>query len=204
MAFTFFFRDLHTLEHVVNQVVPLVAGRSNVRVWNAGCAMGMETYTLAILFAEKMGYFAFKNLKIDATDIDGSDLFAEIINSGTYPNEDLQRIPQGYFEKYFKPAEKPGHSRISELIRSRVTFRKHDLLTMTAVGDGYSLIVCKNVLLHFTPAERVQVMRVFYRSLAPQGLFAVEQTQVMPDEMAQFFERVVPDAQLFRKIEVAS
>lgn len=202
MAFTFFFRDIHTLEHVVNQVAPAMAGRSALRVWNAGCAMGMETYTLAMLFSEKLGYFGFKNLTIDATDIDGSNLFGEIVNTGVYADEDLQRIPDLYRQKYFQPADKPGNSQIIELVRSRVKFQRHDLLSLKPVGGSYSLILCKNVLLHFTPAERIEVMRMFYNSLAPGGFFAVEQTQVLPDELQPLYDRVVADAQLYKKKDV--
>ncbi|HPB55993.1 MAG TPA: CheR family methyltransferase, partial [Candidatus Aminicenantes bacterium] len=68
MAFTFFFRDNHTLEQLVKHLLPTVQGRSNIKIWDAGCAMGPEPYTLAILFAEKMGKFAFKNVRIDASD----------------------------------------------------------------------------------------------------------------------------------------
>jgi chemotaxis protein methyltransferase CheR len=70
MAFTYFFRDLQVLELRIDHLLPLIAGRSKVKVWNAGCETGMKTYSLAILFAEKMGNFAFKNLFIDAPDID--------------------------------------------------------------------------------------------------------------------------------------
>ena len=60
MAFTFFFRDNHTLEQLVKHLLPIVQGRSNIKIWDAGCAMGPEPYTLAILLAEKMGKFALR------------------------------------------------------------------------------------------------------------------------------------------------
>jgi chemotaxis protein methyltransferase CheR len=201
MAFTFFFRDLHTLDHMVNQVVPAVAGRSAIRIWNAGCAMGMETYTMAILFAEKMGYFSFKNLRIDATDIDEQDQFGPIVTSGLYPKSDLERIPEKLFEKYFRSADKPDYFEISELLRSRIQFTKHNLLSLQPIGKDFSLVVCKNVLLHFTAAERGQVQRMYYNSLAPGGFLAMEQTQGLSDDLLPLFTRVVPDAQLYRKNE---
>ena len=60
MAFTYFLRDLHTLERVVEHVVPYTSGRSRVQVWDAGCAMGQEPYSLAMLFAENMGSLRFQ------------------------------------------------------------------------------------------------------------------------------------------------
>ena len=79
MAFTYFFRYLLILELITKHVVPYVSGRSRIKVWDAGCAMGPEPYSLAIMFAESMGKFAFKNLKIFATDIDTCDTFGGII-----------------------------------------------------------------------------------------------------------------------------
>jgi len=202
MAFTYFFRDMHTLELIVKHVLPSVAGYSRVRVWDAGCAMGPEPYSLAILFAENMGYFAFRNLRIDATDLDGSNLFGKIISEGIYPESNLRRIPHPLFEKYFQPDGKAGYFRVVDSIRSKVFFQKHDLLSFQPVGNYYNLVLCKNVLLHLHPAERVEVIKMFHRVIAPGGYFAIEQTQKLPLEIAHLFEQVAADGQLFRKIEV--
>ncbi len=201
MAFTYFLRDLHTLERVVEHVVPYTSGRSRVQVWDAGCAMGQEPYSLAMLFAENMGNFGFKNLRIHATDLDDCSLFGDIIRTGLYQQEEVKRMPRKLLDKYFQPDDKAGCFRISELLRSRIQFQKHDLPSLRFIGEGFSLIVCKNVLLHFLHAERVEVIWMFHSSLAPGGFFAAEQTQKMPGETAQLFERASGDAQLFRKIE---
>ncbi len=74
MAFTFFFRDEQILELAVQKLVTLTMGRCNVHILNAGCAMGMETYTFGILLAEKMGRFALRNVKIHAIDIDNENV----------------------------------------------------------------------------------------------------------------------------------
>lgn len=200
MAFTYFFRDSHTLNLTVKHMAPEVLGRSKIRIWDAGCAMGPEPYTLAILCAETLGKFAFKNLCIQATDIDESSNFGEIINQGDYPAEDVERMPQELFQKYFRPAGRPGYFKVIEEIKKSVVFQRHNLLSLQPVGNNFSLILCKNVLLHFQPQERVEVIRMFHQALAPGGFFATEQTQKLPPEMARHFEQVVSDAQLFRKV----
>lgn len=202
MAFTYFFRDVHTINLTVKHVINYASGSSQIKVWDAGCAMGPEPYTLAIVFAENMGRFAFRNLKIDATDIDESNLFEKVIVDGEYPDEVLKRIPEDIFKKYFSPSGKNEHYRIDENIRKRISFRKHDLLTLQSVGQNYSLIICKNVLLHFQYAQRIEVIKMFHKSLAPGGYFATEQTQKMPEEISHYFQQVVSDAQLFKKLEV--
>jgi chemotaxis protein methyltransferase CheR len=201
VAFTFFFRDLHVLELAVRHALPLLSGRNRPRIWDAGCAMGQEPYTLAILLAEHMGYFAFNNLSIHATDLDNCDTFGGTIETGVYPAGELERIPPQFLEKYFEPASKPGHLKVVDSIRSRLVYQKHDLLSCAEIGEGFSLILCKNVLLHFQPSERVEVIKMFHRALAPGGFFATEQTQKMPPEAAGLFEQVVADGQLFRKVD---
>jgi len=203
LAFTFFFRDQQVLERVVDHLVPILVGRSHPRIWDAGVAMGQEPYTLAIMLAERMGRFAFNNLRIDATDVESTGQFAQIIEAGVYPKEELTRLPESILEKYFEANGSPGRFRVIDTIRCRVAFQRHDLLSFREVGQGYSLVLCKNVLLHFQPEERVEVLRMFHRALAPGGFFATEQTQEMPQELSSLFARVIPDAQLFRTREAA-
>jgi chemotaxis protein methyltransferase CheR len=200
MAFTFFFRDSHVLDLVVKYLIPYVTGFSKIKVWDAGCAMGPEPYTLAIYLAENMGKFSFRNVRIDATDVDESSHFGEIINAGVYPEEELRRIPEEIFGKYFVKTEKEGYYKLIDDIMAGVKYQQHDLLSLKPVGAGYHLILCKNVLLHFQQSERIEVIRMFHKSLAPGGFFATEQTQKMPPELAHLFKQVVSDGQLFQKI----
>jgi len=200
MAFTYFFRDMQTLEMIRDHALPMLRSRMYINIWDAGCAMGPEPYSLAMIIRENMGKMLFRNVKIHATDIDGSNLFEKIIADGIYPREQVARIPAHIFDKYFSPAEEPDHFRISEEIRGCVNYKKHDLLGLCPVRKDFSLIMCKNVLLHFQSEDRTSVIRMFYDALADDGYFVTEQTQKMPPGFEGMFEQVVPNAQLFRKI----
>jgi chemotaxis protein methyltransferase CheR len=199
MAFTFFFRDTQTLEQVRDYVVPIIRTRRFFRIWDAGCAMGPEPYTLAIILRENMGAMIFRNVQIDATDIDGSNQFAKIIEDGIYPWEQLGRIPTDIFERYFEKTDNPDQFRIIEEMRKRITFTRHDLTQLQPLRRDYGLIICKNVLLHFTEEMRIKVMEMYHDSLEPGGYFLTEQTQKLPACLEDRFERVVPNAQIFRK-----
>jgi len=198
MAFTFFFRDLPVLEYAVDQAIRLAMGRMRIKVWDAGCALGQEPYTLAILFAERLGA-TFNNLYLDATDYDSENNFGDIVKQATYKYEELQRIPVDIFKKYF---DSQGNDlyRVCDKVRSRVFFQYHDLLSLKAPGSDYALVVCKNVLLHFQYNERIEVIKMYHQSLSPGGFLAMENTQKMPEEISHLFEQVVPDAQLYRKL----
>ena len=199
MAFTFFFRDEQILELSIKHLLPYISGRSKVRIWNAGCAMGMETYSLVILLSEAMGKFAFKSLHISATDIDESNQFEQIIKTGTYKYTDLKRIPKELFNKYFTTTDKDDYFKLDYNIINRVEYKKHDLLTLNSIGNEFSLILCKNVLLHFSQAQRIDVLKIFHQSLAVGGYIAMEQTQKMPDELSHLFTRVANNGQLYKK-----
>lgn len=201
MAFTFFFRDLPVLEHAVDATLRLALGRLRIKVWDAGCALGQEPYTLAILFAERLSPPGLNTLYLDATDYDSANNFGAIVTAAEYKSEELQRIPQEIFAKYFEPAPgRPDCHKVIDRVRSRVAFRYHDLLTLQPIGTDYSLIVCKNVLLHFSPEQRIEVLRMYHRALCPGGYFATENTQKIPHEISHLFEQVTPDAQLFKKV----
>ena len=198
MAFTFFFRDLPVLEYAVDRAITLAMGRMRMKVWDAGSALGQEPYTVAILFAERLGAM-FNNLYIDATDYDSENNFGDIITQATYKYDELQRIPVEIFNKYFVSQGNDLY-RICDKVRTRIFFQYHDLLSLRPIGTDYALVVCKNVLLHFQYQERIEVIKMYHQALSAGGYLAMENTQKMPVEIAHLFEQVVPDAQLYRKL----
>ena len=202
MAFTYFFRDLQTLDMILRHVLPSLRTRRYIHVWDAGCAMGPEPYSLAIILRENMGPMIFRNVKIQATDIDESGQFGDIISKGIYPEEQVKRIPREILSKYFGKDGKPGFFKISREIRSCVSYQRHDLLTLEPVRKDFGLIVCKNVLLHFKETERIKVIGMFHDALENGGFFVTEQTQKMPRKVAGLWQQVVSNAQVFRKVSM--
>lgn len=199
MAFTFFFRDSQTLELAIEDALPGLRGRAFIHVWDAGCAHGPETYTLAILLRERMSDYIFRNVHIHATDIESD--FGRQVSCGVFADHEVKRVPPGVLEKYFRPAAAPGFVEVTPELRSKVTFSHHDMLSLRPVREGLSLIVCKNVLLHFEEAQRVEVLQMFHQALQPGGTLVMEHTQKLPQSLAPFFSQVAPYAQIYRKVE---
>ncbi len=202
MAFTFFFRDNQTLDLVAQHALPELKRRNYINVWDAGCANGPEPYSLAIIFRENMGHFLFRNVRIYATDVDEGN-FGPIIERGAYRETDLKRLPPDILAKYFVSDAEPGYLRVSDEIRQAVRFERHDLLSLKPIREGFGLVVCKNVLLHFSPDARAQVVKMFHQALADGGYFVTEQTQKLPAGTEPLFRQVTAAAQLFVKIEPA-
>jgi len=199
MAFTYFFRDGESLELLGRHVIPALSGRRYMDVWDAGCAMGPEPYSVAITFREHMGRFLFRNVRIWATDIDDTNTFGRIIANGVYSEQETKRIPANLRAKYFVHNGSNGNVQVHHEIRNAVRFQRHDLLSLEPVREQLGLIVCKNVLLHFSPEQRVEVMKMFHRALSSGGYLLTERTQELPPQLSSRFRRVTTQGQLFQK-----
>ena len=199
MAFTYFFRDGQALDLLVKHVIPDLSTRRYMDVWDAGCATGPEPYSVAMTFREHMGPFLFRNLRIWATDIDETNTFARIIERGVYSEQETKRIASELRARYFEPCGTNGEFQLIEEIRKAVRFQRHDLLSLQPIREQVGLVVCKNVLLHFSPPQRIDVMKMFHRALSENGYLLTETTQEMPVELAPLFSRVSGTGQLFKK-----
>lgn len=199
MAFTFFFRDMNTFQLIERHVLPEIAHRRYIDIWDAGCATGEEPYTLAMILRESMGEFIYRNVRIYASDQNKE--FDEIVCNATYPEGLVKRIPEEYRRRYFEQYPNPSFYRLKDVIRNAVRFQTHNLTSLAPIRGDFVLIVCKNVLLHLSPEERVRVIKMFHSCLVPGGYMAFENTQKLPAELGGWFEPVEADGPLFRRTD---
>lgn len=200
MAFTFFFRDKYTLELLSKLLKEYTYGFSRIKIWDAGSAMGPEPYTFAIILREELGEKEFKKVQMFSSDLDEYNKYGKIINEAVYPLNELERMPEDLFFKYFSQTVDPNLFKVNQEIRNSMRFTKHDLLTLKPFESNFHAVICKNVLLHFQPHERLEVIKMFHNSLEENGLFITEQTQIMPSECSNLFKKAVSDASIYRKI----
>jgi chemotaxis protein methyltransferase CheR len=200
VAFTFFFRDQRVLDSIVQHLVPTDLESSTIRIWDAGCASGEEAYSLAMLLFENLRPSACDKLRIDASDIEENTQFANTIATGTYASGLLKGSPhQELLAKYSFPAARAGYVEFDVELRQCIFYQRHDLLSFRPIGNNFSLVVCKNVLLHLTYEQRVKVIEMFYAALSPGGYLALDEFQELPFEVSPLFERVSSDGKLCRK-----
>jgi len=189
------------LELVGANLIPALRGNRYINIWDAGCAHGPEPYSIAIVLRENMSHMLYRNVRIFATDIDKSDAFGKAIVEGVYPESEIARVPAWIKGKYFARADRRGYYRLVSEVMSRVRFIKHDLLSLEPPRNEFSIIICKNVLLHFTEQQRACVISMFHSALRPGGFLVLEQTQKLPAKAAGLFDRVTAEMQIFRKTQ---
>lgn len=167
-----FLRNPEAFEVLRARYLPgLLDGRPLLRAWSAGCSVGYEPYSIAMLVREQS---ATVGLRILATDLD--ERILEQARASRYTDAQMLGVSIARRGRFF---QRDGDAWLvrSEL-RALVTFQRHDLLR-DAFGSGFDLIACRNVAIYFTEAAKAQLYQRFARALRPDGVLFVGATEAI-------------------------
>ena len=166
---TAFFRDAPAWAFLASDIMPqLISGKAPgapIRIWSAGCASGEETYTIAIMLAEALGWDDFRHhVKIYATDVD-EDALAQA-RQAIYDAKAVKGLSPELLDKYF---ERVGAQYVfrSDLRRTMI-FGRHDLIQDPPM-PRLDLIVCRNTLMYFNAEVQARILARFHFALNDQG-----------------------------------
>lgn len=169
-----FFRDPERWDALRKTILPeLLNHRPRLRVWSAGCSIGLEPYSLAILLDEVS---PGRRHQLLATDLDRGAL-GKAKARGPYSADDVQNVTTSQRQHYFEPGGPPWF--IQPNVASRITFREQNMLADEFEGD-FDLIVCRNVVIYFTEAAKAELYRKFNQALRPGGILFVGGTEIVP------------------------
>ena len=195
---TQFFRDAEAFTYLRKEILPILIERARerdrtLRFWTAGCATGEESYSLAMLLADMLGSdLPGWSVKIFATDLDEAAI--NFARRGLYSENLLKGVPQEYQERFLERVEQ-GY-RISKTLRQMVIFGQQDL-SHSAPFPRIDMVMCRNVLIYFTPALQDYVLSQFAFSLNADGyLFLGKAETVRP--MQQHYEVVNKHWKVYR------
>lgn len=178
---TFFFRHAEQFAALEETILPglLHANRERrrLRIWSAGCAVGAEAYSLAILLERLLG----AELRHWSVEIVGSDLSGRAIAQarlGRFTEWALRGMAPAERKRDFTALPDQRHWLIAERHRRIVRFAQHNLLSLLEPGAigawrDFDLILCRNVLIYFSPEQIVPMLSALARSLAPAGWLMV-------------------------------
>ena len=135
------------------------------RAWSAGCSVGQEPYSLAMLMAERT------KSGDSAPDIVATDVSAAAISrarAGRYSQFEIQRgLPVRRMLQWFDQDGEEWVAR-ADLVRL-VSFRRHNLVSEAPPFGLFDLILCRNVLLYFAGDVRRTVFDRLADALRPGG-----------------------------------
>lgn len=168
-----FFRDPERWQALRQTILPnLLKVNPHLRVWSAGCSIGPEPYTLAMVLDEMT---PGQRHTLLATDLDRGAL-TKAKARGPFSADDIQNVTTAQRAKHFQPGGPPHF--VSEALGKRVDFRELNLLT-DAFDANFDLIVCRNVVIYFTDAAKQELYRKFCNALRPGGVLFVGGTEVI-------------------------
>ena len=215
-----FFRNPLVFEYLARHVLPrIIQDKSrgkdrSLRVWSAGCSLGEEAYSLAILLTEHLGKEDLSESPvIFGTDIDASAL--QEAEKGIYAAESLKEVKLGLIKRYFTPVgeqrlqtvqgSEDARFRISPEIRELVFFSVYDILAPEtwappeSVFGGFDLICCRNVLIYFEAEQQQRVFDKLYQALIPGGFLVLGESEAPPREYEDRFIRHTDSCRIYRK-----
>ncbi len=168
---TYFFRNMPQLEIFKDIVLEKIFKEKklkNLKIWSAGCSIGCEPYTIAIILKEKLkSNFKDWNIIIDATDIDRTAL--KKAEEGIYNKREVQYVEDILLKKYFEI--KDNNYIIRDEIKNMVKFK---LSNLNNEKDNekmmiYDVIFCRNVLIYFDDEIQKKIVKMFYEHLNSPG-----------------------------------
>jgi chemotaxis methyl-accepting protein methylase len=202
---TEFFRDKGAFESFQVRVLrPLLdskirSGGGILRIWDAGCATGQETYTLAIGLAEEVKRIGVGDLPL--MSIVGTDISRDALakaKSALYSQQEVESVPEKHLSAYF--VRRGGYYEVIEPLRRRVRFHLENLLDKPS-SKFFDAIVCRNVLIYFSRPMHETVVQNLYDSLRVNGFLMLGRTEALMGEMRRKFEVVDQENRILLKVQ---
>lgn len=198
---TSMFRDPSFFLSFRTHVVPLLRTYPFVRIWNAGCSTGEETWSLAIILREEG---LLDRCRIYATDINEQVLARA--REGFFPLDKMQEYTEAYqaaggtraFSEYYVAAY--DGAQFDRSLSENVVFAQHNLVSDRSFNE-FHVIVCRNVMIYFDAELQNQVHELFFESLARFGILALgrkEGIAFTPHESE--YEAIDTDERIYRRV----
>ncbi|MEO8321505.1 MAG: protein-glutamate O-methyltransferase CheR [Bradyrhizobium sp.] len=171
---TFFFRDKIPFDHLKEVVLPTLvqarAARRSLRIWCAASSTGQEPYSIAMCLKEAGPLLSGWRTEIVATDLSLGVL--EKARAGIFSQFEVQRgLPIQLLMKYFTQTGELWQ--LNADIRSMVQYRQLNLLQDFSHLGTFDIIFCRNVLIYFDQATKMNIFDRVARMLEPDGVLAL-------------------------------
>ncbi len=156
---SYFFRDTALWGDLGQRILPELAaeiprGRA-IKVLMCACSHGQEIYTLAMTVQEHAAALRGLQMEITATDIDTEAL--AIAQAGVYSSIEIGRgLDQARRDRWFQPH---GESwQVKPELKRGSSFVHLNLNTAFTFAQRFDLVLCRNVLIYFSPENRRRIV----------------------------------------------
>ncbi|MCH5264987.1 MAG: protein-glutamate O-methyltransferase CheR [Lachnospiraceae bacterium] len=167
-----FYRNPAQWQILEKEILPELMQKfgKRIKIWSAACSTGDEPYSLAMVLSD---FMPLNQIQIIATDLD-NEVLAKA-KKGYYSEKSIQGLPKKYQDRFIE-RDKTGIVKVSDELRSCITFKQHDLLKDPYPQDIH-IIVCRNVTIYFTEEAKQRVYTNFASALPVGGYLFVGSTE---------------------------
>ncbi len=167
-----FFRDPEAWQRLGLRIADGSIADRGFNAWSAGCSLGFEPYSLAMLATELA---PDSPIRIVASDLDRTAL--DVGRAGRYDLTRAGGVSDARRDR-FLVADGSNWIFRPEL-KAMIRFRQHDLLDKPFAVRSFDLVVCRNVVIYFTEAAKSAVHQRLADALRPGGLLFVGATEAI-------------------------
>lgn len=184
-----FFREPHHFDLLADTVrkhlLPRLAANGRVRLWSAGCALGQEAWSMAMVLSD-LGLTPDRgDVRILATDIDPVAL--RTAAAGRYTESMLEGLPQERRTRGFVRDAVSGEWTVSEPLRRLVAFRELNLVRPFPVRGPFDVVFCRNVMIYFDDRTQTDLCRRLAAVIGEGGLLCIGHSERIAEDLAPLF-----------------
>lgn len=197
---TRFFRNRDTFETIRDEVLPLIIeeakkkGRNEIKIWSAGCAVGAEPYSIAMIASD----IAPPSMTVRVFASDVKEELLGIARFATYTDQYVAEMHPFEITKYFNINEH-GEYIVKPNIRRMVSFTKVDLMK-DPYPSGLDLILCRNVLIYIDREAQNNIISNFFKSLKESGMLILGRTETLFVDWRKHIEIISTKHRVYQKI----
>lgn len=195
-----FFRDPGYFVALRENVIPLLRTYPSLKIWVAGCSMGEEAYSLAILLHEEK--------LLDRSLIYATDINTYALHNAQRGIYSVERVA-AFTENHHRAG---GHTSLSDYytaaydqavfskhLKDHIVFSDHSLATDTVFAE-VQFISCRNVLIYFDRALQNRALGLFNDALCRKGFLGLGAKETLAfSAQADAFDAISLAHRIFQK-----
>jgi len=187
----FWFKDTSHFHYLETKLFAELSRNNNsLSVCSMGCSSGQEPYGISLSF-EKFLEASGKDIKLRVTATDPSYKMLGQAEEGVYTDTELSRgLPRDIQKAHFSGVK--GGLQILSSHRARVLFRQLNLLDSFLSLGQFDIIFCRNVLLYFSTAIKVDILNRLIEIMRPGSYLFLDSSEKLPMEVNAL--KIVRDA----------
>ncbi len=167
---TEWFREMPHYKKFETLLTERFKGTKRFRMQSGGCSTGEEVYSFCLVLEAFRNAHPGFDYEFKAFDID--PVSVEMAKKAIYPLKDFTKIPINY-QSHVKKMDKEDSFVPDQNVKARCQFFTDNLVKLQTMQPSFEMIVCRNVLIYFTPDKVKEIIGKLVMRLVKGGILII-------------------------------